>query len=351
MYKLDWMDDDCDIEGFPIDDDYIENKSCSKMQLVLSLFSGIGLLDKAFKEAGFCVVSAGDIINGSHFDIRDFIGVKNKFNGIIGGSPCQDFSTLKRDRGNYSLNMMYEFLRVVSECEPDWYLLENVKGVPNVTQLLDVSVTPPGLNIDVTQLRNYSYQRIDINQGWYEETTRLRHIQFGSKENLYLDIPRGKCLNIRNGCALASDDRSFKELCKIQGLDIDFDLPSFNVAGKKRAVGNGVPLSIGRVLANAVNSVTNRVENNVTLPGLNIDVTLQQQIFSKTSQGNCDILEICDTPVIKKERHKYKHRVNYFGYVSEPRCVCGCKRVVTGRKTYYDSSCRKRAERNRNKND
>ena len=38
------------------------------MQLVLSLCSGIGLLDRAFKEAGFCVVSAGDIILGSHHD-------------------------------------------------------------------------------------------------------------------------------------------------------------------------------------------------------------------------------------------------------------------------------------------
>jgi DNA (cytosine-5)-methyltransferase 1 len=33
-------------------------------QLILSLFSGIGLLDKAFKERGFTVVSAGDIIYG-----------------------------------------------------------------------------------------------------------------------------------------------------------------------------------------------------------------------------------------------------------------------------------------------
>lgn len=124
------------------------------MQLVLSLFSGIGLLDKAFKEAGFCVVSAGDLITGQ--DIRYFTGVKNKFNGIIGGSPCQDFSTLKRNRGSYSLEMMYEFLRIVSESEPDWYLLENVKGVPNVTDLLNSSVTDLQ-NINVTELLQYSH--------------------------------------------------------------------------------------------------------------------------------------------------------------------------------------------------
>ena len=51
------------------------------MQLVLSLFTGIGLLDKAFKENGFCVVSSGDLITGQ--DVRDFIGVKNKFDEMV----------------------------------------------------------------------------------------------------------------------------------------------------------------------------------------------------------------------------------------------------------------------------
>jgi len=69
--------------------------------------------------------------------------------------------------------MVQEFIRVVKEAEPSWWLLENVKGVPDV------------------QIENYSHQRIDINQGWYSDTSRLRHIQFGSKDELYLDIPRG----------------------------------------------------------------------------------------------------------------------------------------------------------------
>ena len=46
--------------------------------LVLSLFTGAGLLDQAFREQGFCVVSAGDIIYGQ--DVCD-LG-ENK---LIGG--------------------------------------------------------------------------------------------------------------------------------------------------------------------------------------------------------------------------------------------------------------------------
>lgn len=34
MYKLDWMDDDCDLDGFPIDDYYIESISRPKMKIL-----------------------------------------------------------------------------------------------------------------------------------------------------------------------------------------------------------------------------------------------------------------------------------------------------------------------------
>ena len=252
-------------------------------QLILSLFSGVGLLDKAFKERGFTVVSAGDIIYGQ--DIRDFKGIKGKFDGVIGGSPCQDYSGLKRVKGTYSDEMINQYIRVVKECDPDWWLLENVKGVPDI------------------EVVGYSHQRIDINQGWYSDTSRLRHIQFGSKHSLFLDIPRLPMQKIVRGCALASDTRSFKELCNLQGLPDNFDLPDFNVAGKKKAVGNGVPLVIGRVLAGAVAKVT------------------RLNLIDKSHL------------IIEDNNNIY--------------CKCGCMRVLRGNsnKKFYDSTCRKRASR------
>lgn len=249
------------------------------MQLILSLFSGIGLLDRAFKEAGFCVVSAGDLITGQ--DIRDFTGTKGKFDGVIGGSPCQDFSKLKRVKTDYSLEMIEEYTRIVTECDPTWWLLENVAGVPDV------------------KIDGYGWQRLDINQAWYENVSRLRHIQFGHEDNITLNIPRGKMNEPCHGCALASDDRSFKELVKLQGLEEDYDLSDFTVRGKKKAVGNGVPLSIGRVLANEVKLVTD--------PG---------NIVTDRSQKKCE---------------------------------CGCGRDVPARKKTYDATCRKRLQRNREK--
>ena len=87
-------------------------------------------------------------------------------------------------------------------------------------------------------------------------------------------------------------DRSFRELCRLQGLPDDFDLP-FKVADKKQVVGNGVPLPMGRVLAE-------------------------------------QIIEIYSNEVTE---HK--------------RCKCGCGRIVTGRQKYSSSACRKRAQRKR----
>lgn len=99
-------------------------------QLVLSLFTGIGLLDHQFKKQGFVVVSAGDLITGQ--DIRDFTSIPGRFEGVIGGSPCQDFSGLKRDKTNYSQQMLDQFQRIVIESQPQWFLLENVKGSPDI---------------------------------------------------------------------------------------------------------------------------------------------------------------------------------------------------------------------------
>jgi DNA (cytosine-5)-methyltransferase 1 len=55
--------------------------------LVLSLFPGIGLLDRAFKAEGFTVVLGPDVLWGG--DIREFRPPAGRFDGIIGGPPCR----------------------------------------------------------------------------------------------------------------------------------------------------------------------------------------------------------------------------------------------------------------------
>ena len=259
-------------------------------KLILSLFPGIGLLDRAFEEKGFCVVRGPDLLWGG--DIRQFHPPYGKFWGIIGGPPCQDFSGLRRcaPTGN-GLEMLTEYARCVTEAQPKWWLLENVARVPNC------------------DAPDYVTQRFDINQGWYCDVSRLRHIQFGSKSGRLLNVTGRRVTPNCDPAAVANDDRPFRELCRLQGLPDGFDLPGFLAVEKKRAVGNGVPLQMGRVLAQAV-------------------------------------IDVYTSP-----RHTYQ--LNFAGQVTEARCGCGCGRPITGKAKYATneqgdtSTCRKRAERNR----
>lgn len=251
--------------------------------VVLSLFPGIGLLDRAFEARGFCVVRGPDLLWGG--DIRRFHPPAGVFWGVIGGSPCQDFSGLNRNPGTYSLEMLQEFARCVTEAGPEWWLLENVARVPDC------------------DLPGWSHQRLDINQAWYCDVTRLRHIQFGSKSGRVLNVTRRLVTGQKQPAALANDNRDFRSLCRLQGLPDDFDLPGFLAVEKKKAVGNGVPLQLGTVLAGAVATAY--------ASGVTVQLTLDGQP------------------------------------VQPGGCKCGCGRQVTGKQQYFDYSCRKRAERKR----
>lgn len=115
------------------------------MYKIASLFSGAGGLDLGFKNAGFKLVWANDIFLeaaetykknlGKHIvtvpidqipstDIPDV-------DGIIGGFPCQGFSLANTKRHTKdSRNKLYlEFVRVLKDKKPLFFIAENVKGI------------------------------------------------------------------------------------------------------------------------------------------------------------------------------------------------------------------------------
>jgi DNA (cytosine-5)-methyltransferase 1 len=93
-------------------------------QLVLSLFPGIDLLGRAFEEVwvdGICVVRGPDVIFGG--DIRGWHVPAGKFDGVIGGPPCQAFSELVKlvKHNGHSPkfgNLIPEFCRCIEEGHP-----------------------------------------------------------------------------------------------------------------------------------------------------------------------------------------------------------------------------------------
>lgn len=79
----------------------------------------------------------------------------DKIDIIIGGSPCQDFSVLKATGGSRrdGLNgdkskLFYEYLRLLKEIRPQYFLLENVRMKTQHKNLLDDYLGVNGILID-----------------------------------------------------------------------------------------------------------------------------------------------------------------------------------------------------------
>ena len=112
---------------------------------VLSLFDGMSCGQLALKRAGVHVNKyyASEIkshaikVTQHNFPETIQVGDVTKLKGsdlpridlLIGGSPCQDFSNANKERlgldGDKS-SLFFEFVRLLRECEPKYFLLENV---------------------------------------------------------------------------------------------------------------------------------------------------------------------------------------------------------------------------------
>ena len=253
-------------------------------QLVLSLFPGIGLLDCAFEKEGFTVVRGPDVLWGG--DIRAFHVPAGRFDGVIGGPPCQSFSPLARmvrHNGHEPKfgNLIPEFERVVLEAQPTWWLMENVPQAP-----LPIV---PGYEAWSCKLDNRQLGEVQ---------RRIRRWTFGSRTRTVLMIDTVPLMNRdfayaacggggSGGVGLATVDKlgrggrpksvkelrdkqrynsvigfnskssvAFRSLCRDQGLPDDFELPPFRIDAACKAVGNGVPIAMGRAMARAVKLAT-----------------------------------------------------------------------------------------------
>ncbi len=250
--------------------------------MVLSLFPGIGLLDRAFEEAGFCVVRGPDIIWGG--DVHNFHPPAGRFDGVIGGPPCKRFSPLsnvvRAVHGEASLapDLIPEFERIVAEAAPAWFLMENVERAP----LPEVE----GYRITTNLVSN---------RRCGGEQNRIRRFAFGSHTGVMLDVavdhsepdhyePAVTGNNGGRRAKIAYDAtgrirgkqgsadhhrlarRPISRLAELQGLPSDFLAKSpLTVAGKREAIGNGVPLFMGRRVVDAIVRVIPFLTQSTTL--------------------------------------------------------------------------------------
>jgi DNA (cytosine-5)-methyltransferase 1 len=128
-------------------------KHKQKRPIAIDLFAGAGGLSLGFEQAGFdvkaaveidpvhaavhkfnfpyCIVLPCSITELSGKEIRERTGIGNQnIETIISGSPCQGYSYMGSkildDPRNF---LIKDFLRVVLELEPSYFIFENVKGL------------------------------------------------------------------------------------------------------------------------------------------------------------------------------------------------------------------------------
>lgn len=161
----------------------INNKK--KKYRVVSLFAGIGGLDLGFENAGFNVIWANDFDKYAvetykanigkqiiHGDIREKKELIPSHDVLIGGFPCQPFSTLGKLKGfedEVRGTLFFEIKEILLKHKTKAFVLENVKNIMThdncntFNRMLDelnsigYDVTPIVLNsadFDIPQRRN-----------------------------------------------------------------------------------------------------------------------------------------------------------------------------------------------------
>jgi DNA (cytosine-5)-methyltransferase 1 len=237
------------------------------MSFVLSIFPGIDLLGRAFEDLGFCVVRGPDVIFGG--DIRGWHVPAGRFQGIIGGPPCQCFSELRKllrsmGKDTKAVNLIPEFCRVVSEAKPRWWLMENVAKADNPSvdgyQWLAQTIRDDRFGGHTKRRRRFWF-------GTPGEVPSALVLRPTGKPSLFPseravtrncripDTTAAKRAARKDGGMLPGQGRymPLADVCELQGLPRDFcGGLAYTTASLRIMLGNGVPMAMGRALAKAV---------------------------------------------------------------------------------------------------
>ena len=178
---------------------------------VIYLFSGCGGLDLGFERAGFHIPVAnefdptiyetfkinhpkthlieGDIRQVTKEDIVPYID--GEVDGIIGGPPCQSWSEAGALRGIEDARgkLFYDYIRLLKEFAPKFFLAENVSGmlanrhseaVQNILHMFEEA----GYDVSLTLVNAKNY-------GVAEERKRVFYIGFRKDLNIQFVFPKG----------------------------------------------------------------------------------------------------------------------------------------------------------------
>ena len=166
-----------------------------------------------------------------------------KIDLLIGGSPCQDFSSANKEKlglqGEKS-GLFYEYLRLLKECNPKYFLLENVAmddySYAAISEMLGTYPTNINSELVSGQLRQRSYwtnigpESFDLFGNRYSMIPQPRNkkIKFQDVlENGYTDRLKARCILESESRPLVSKDKLFRRYNELGFINIVFDNPNY----------------------------------------------------------------------------------------------------------------------------
>jgi DNA (cytosine-5)-methyltransferase 1 len=203
--------------------------------------------------------------------IEGFRVPPGRFDGVIGGPPCQAHSLLRHLNplsGWESGDLIPEFCRVVGEAQPIWFVMENVPEAPDP-------------HVHGFTVARVVLQNLDLGEWSGQEQRRRRCFWFGCRRPAKpFVVPRAvlptssaaaaTAVLAGHGAALGQRTakrrlasgalggggmvaRDLPTAARLQGLPPDFLLRlPFREKAARQLLGNGVPLPMGRAVAQAV---------------------------------------------------------------------------------------------------
>ena len=227
---------------------------------VLSLFDGMSCGQQALERVGIKVDNyfASEIkehairLTQHHYpntkQIGDVTKIKSsdlpKIDLLIGGSPCQDFSSANKEKlglNGLKSGLFYEYLRLLKECKPKYFLLENVAmddfSYNTISHLLGTFPVDINSSLVSGQLRQRSYWT-NIGPEYFDmfgmrycniPQPNDKKITFQSiLENGFTDRLKARCILESESRPLKSKDKLYRRYSELGFINIVFDNNNFN---------------------------------------------------------------------------------------------------------------------------
>jgi len=264
----------------------------TKTDSVLSLFSGAGGFSYGFANAGLLPICGAEINKDAcatyeenigstchNVDLsavepnffRELLGAKEPF-AVIGGPPCQGFSTAgARDAQDPRNRLIFNYLRIVGEVRPRWFIFENVEGL-----------LTSGYGADVFALvreflaLGYSVRVHKANLAAYGvPQTRKRVLIIGNRLGVDFSLPDETCSY--------DSGKSKKPSSKPFAPTLDHALAGLGVAARSRSA------TVPYLTAEAINSFDKlmRVKNTIgsVTEHFHSTATKEEELYSLLKPG------------------------------------------------------------------